>query len=849
MDKKNFNGTLHLFSLLVLILPISLAFVSCGEDEKQDESDYVSVVPDKVKTFDCFADSDTLIVHCRTSWTASSVPEWMAVTPSSGLDGDTMIVSVSANNTSEERNAVITLSSGEANTSLYYTQNAGISTDYVEMSLESPDVSYSYNEQTGILSATYNNGVVPNIEIGNAFVLPAKYDYDIRVVESVTTSGQTVNVATSQGTIENLFRNISFTLSTNPDSPTRSIDGRRVITPSAYGYLDENGKYCEIYNAEHTRAVYTDSRDLWRFTEDYSGETLYSGKAGTLSWDKCLFDARINATLTFDFGEKKVTGRSLPIGDLKKFSCNFRGNIDIDMLLHYNFNAKYSEKGDEIIKYNVIPTGIVKFTVGPVLVVVLVYTHLGKSHSFVSEGNLDATAGLKLGGEINFGMEWMPGAEVRPTQNASSYFKLYPFTIEAQASAEAKVSYYPQIELGVYKCLGPWFEPRPYLKEHVEAGMRASTDGNNFVGWKAESYSGMDLRMGLKTDFGMFDKEVWKSDVFNVIKDNLFFEAPSRMRLLFPADGTEVKDGQSVMAEFIVESYSPITKEYYPCPLALVNFTQDCGVLSRKVAVANMEGKVSVEWTPKPNSSSFAKTRAAGYTNRKLEAKIVDKNGKTISDATLTVKIEDEKSCPDDNHPHAIDLGLPSGTKWACCNVGACFPEECGGYYAWGETEEKNVYYWKTYKFWNDKNGNGWDDSNEFEDLGDISGTQYDIAHVKWGGDWCMPNTKNAKELLGICTWIWTGEGYNVIGRNGNYIYLPAGGSKGADNEGIAWFTNLGDRGCYWSSTLYDKDTNYANFIDSRSESYSQILGYAQPFGLGLNGSRCHGMTIRPVIR
>ena len=88
MDKKNFNGTLHLFSLLVLILPISLAFVSCGEDEKQDESDYVSVVPDKVKTFDCFADSDTLIVHCRTSWTASSVPEWMAVTPSSGLDGD-----------------------------------------------------------------------------------------------------------------------------------------------------------------------------------------------------------------------------------------------------------------------------------------------------------------------------------------------------------------------------------------------------------------------------------------------------------------------------------------------------------------------------------------------------------------------------------------------------------------------------------------------------------------------------------------------------------------------------------------------------------------------------------------
>lgn len=48
--------------------------------------------------------------------------------------------------------------------------------------------------------------------------------------------------------------------------------------------------------------------------------------------------------------------------------------------------------------------------------------------------------------------------------------------------------------------------------------------------------------------------------------------------------------------------------------------------------------------------------------------------------------------CPDDNHPHLIDLGLPSGTKWACCNVGAHAPEENGGFYAWGETSEKDYY-------------------------------------------------------------------------------------------------------------------------------------------------------------
>ena len=56
-----------------------------------------------------------------------------------------------------------------------------------------------------------------------------------------------------------------------------------------------------------------------------------------------------------------------------------------------------------------------------------------------------------------------------------------------------------------------------------------------------------------------------------------------------------------------------------------------------------------------------------------------------------------------ENETHvAVDLGLPSGTKWASCNVGATKPEEYGGYYAWGETEEKEFYDKSTYKFYQD---------------------------------------------------------------------------------------------------------------------------------------------------
>ena len=55
-----------------------------------------------------------------------------------------------------------------------------------------------------------------------------------------------------------------------------------------------------------------------------------------------------------------------------------------------------------------------------------------------------------------------------------------------------------------------------------------------------------------------------------------------------------------------------------------------------------------------------------------------------------------------ENGHEYVDLGLPSGTKWATCNVGATKPEEYGNYYAWGETEPKDYYDWSTYKYGSD---------------------------------------------------------------------------------------------------------------------------------------------------
>ena len=157
----------------------------------------------------------------------------------------------------------------------------------------------------------------------------------------------------------------------------------------------------------------------------------------------------------------------------------------------------------------------------------------------------------------------------------------------------------------------------------------------------------------------------------------------------------------------------------------------------------------------------------------------------------------------------AVDLGLPSGIKWASCNVGAESPEEYGNYYAWGEVTTKEAYSWTTYKYANDSynsltkycnnsmyGNNGSTDTKITLDLED------DAAYVNWGGNWRMPTDAELTELRTNCTWTWTTQnnvnGYLVTSKtNSNFIFLPAAGSRD-----VAGLNDVGSRGYYWSSSL-----------------------------------------------
>ena len=153
---------------------------------------------------------------------------------------------------------------------------------------------------------------------------------------------------------------------------------------------------------------------------------------------------------------------------------------------------------------------------------------------------------------------------------------------------------------------------------------------------------------------------------------------------------------------------------------------------------------------------------------------------------TETFKLEGETTCPDSNHPHMIDLGLPSGTKWACCNVGASSPEDYGGYYI------------------------------------------FDLAQA-----YNPPSFEQIKELLNKCSYTWTTQngvkGGKFTGPNGGTIFLPA--------AGYFWYGELdfvGSNGGYWSSTPYD-------------ESYGYALDFYSGSAYWGSSYRDNGLSVRPV--
>ena len=191
-----------------------------------------------------------------------------------------------------------------------------------------------------------------------------------------------------------------------------------------------------------------------------------------------------------------------------------------------------------------------------------------------------------------------------------------------------------------------------------------------------------------------------------------------------------------------------------------------------------------------------------------------------------------------------VDLGLPSGTIWATCNVGADTPEAYGDHFAWGETQPKDDYDWYTYQY-----SIGYDHEltkyctnsslgyNGFTDNLTTLLPEDDAATANWGGDWRMPTKEEWQELLNNTTHTWTTRngvnGYLFTATNGNNLFLPAAGYRSGDDSNPL---SAGIDGFYSSSSLYNWSI-YAWHLYFNSDEYY----------MADEVERSEGHSVRPV--
>ena len=252
------------------------------------------------------------------------------------------------------------------------------------------------------------------------------------------------------------------------------------------------------------------------------------------------------------------------------------------------------------------------------------------------------------------------------------------------------------------------------------------------------------------------------------------------------------------------------------------------------------------------SSSGVVTAKAAGSATITVKTN----DGNKTATCQLTVK---SSSTGSENGHEWVDLGLPSGLKWATCNVGASSPEAYGDYYAWGETApyytaghsqdnpcnywksgKSEGYDWQSYKWCNGSSSaiTKYCTSSSYGiiDNKTVLDPEDDAAYVNWGGTWRMPTDAEWTELRTKCSWTWTSQngvnGRLVTGPNDKSIFLPAAGDRGGDYLGDA-----GSDGYYWSSFL---GTGYSDVAWGVYFNSDYVCTYGDV--------RCYGFSVRPVL-
>lgn len=639
---------------------------------------------------------------------------------------------------------------------------------------------------------------------GSVVVLDMDTTGIIICVTEVVDNTNEVNVKAERGTITDIFANIDFTLSTSTEAESRS---KNVFYPEKIICRDSTGQLL-------SRTSFT--KPIWDWGEKFDGTTLFQNSAAHLYFREANMSASVDLNMYFNFGQRTVIGTINEAwnkyrAQMLEVEATLDGEWNANFILQADVSGSYTyDKGEDLVKHNILSPKSMKFVVYGVPVWIDLSADLYRHVKLTCEGEASAYAGVRNHIAGKFGFNWKQQSGMSKVSGLGCDTEIIYPTITGKGRVDAKAWLYPRLHMTLYGLIGPSFDIKPYVGTEARGGFKQTMSGSSsdFFAWSLRNYCGVDINAGLSLMFWNYEKKRYTLGDINVIDKDLY-KSPHSIELGSAPD--KVKVGEAATISFVVKDYDYIFGQTTATPLSqIVKFEGD-GTLSSNYGITS-NGTVSVTWKPSDK-------------NDKLYATLYDYTG-SIIDRAEYASVEEDEITPGQE----VDLGL--SVNWGGWNVGASSPEQYGGYYAWGETEEKSDYDWDTYKYRFDSDGDGYWDYGEFTNIGsNISGTQYDVARQKWGGSWRMPTKAEFDELTSKCAWTWITykgvNGYKVTGPNGNSIFLPAAGCRSGSSLGGG-----GSYGLYWSATLYEGNGGGSAWsLDFTNGYYYSSDGYYRTYG------------------
>lgn len=580
-----------------------------------------------------------------TDWKITVPDEnWLTITPAEGKKGEDLILSVqvSSNESENERKACFIVKSlGNSAADTLTIRQAGLSR-HIALDWENNAQLVSFNPESGHLQIHFKENppmLTPEV---STIVVPTDTMSYIRVVKSVSGSGNDLTLQTEPGNMTDLFMNQEFTLSISPEPDagyTRSgtlntADKSGAIHPFKITVLTDEGKTVTVYDAtQAARDEIKENHSFWKESLDLSGEDIYNNEEDTvrLFWRNCKFEADLDGKFYFKFGsevKKLPNGLEVPYGTLQEYYFIMDGNVKsvLDLALR---TIKPYELPDEQKLQKLLADFVnvtYYFQVGSVVMPVTLKTDLMLESDFSTLSSALLAGGVETDANIRAGVRYINS--LTPVLDISGGFLPCVPSFNFQGDVDMSACLYPYFKVELFNFAAPSIAYKSHLGIKANIGESLSTaDPLVYFGWQGKVNNHYELEVSGSLDFAGITVSGGPFEFVTVEKTALTF--PDVIELYSPDEEEEVYPvGEPIEVKFKVKAGSFDTHQSNILVSDVTVIAEpENGTVDTLYQRTDNKGLATFVYTPKTKDS-------------RLKVRIVNAKKKTISSAVFAPNLK-----------------------------------------------------------------------------------------------------------------------------------------------------------------------------------------------------------------